>query len=191
MPTEPSALIIERFDPARHDRADFDCGVGRLNNYLKLSARKQQKDDMTRVYVVVEEGNTRILGYHAINMGMMNVDELKRRPRGAPDHGEIPVLFLGQVAVDKTAQGRGFGGILMHHVFEKACAVSDVAGCHAILLDVVSDGGEEAFARRKAWYEGFGFASFPSNPARMFLALKQVRAVVQARQNHLTLGKTI
>lgn len=40
-------------------------------------------------------------------------------------------------------------------------------------------GGEEEFGRRKAWYESFGFASFASNPARMFLALKQVRAVVQ------------
>ncbi len=54
---------------------------------------------MTRVYVVMEEGSTRILGYHAINLGMMNADELERRPRGAPDHGEIPMLFLGQVAV--------------------------------------------------------------------------------------------
>ena len=179
MPTEPSALRIEHFDPTRHDRADFDCGVDRLNNYLKLSARKQQRDDMTRVYVVVEEGSTRILGYHAINMGMMNVDELERRPRGAPDHGEIPVLFLGQVAVDKAAQGRGLGGILMNHIFEKACVVADVAGCHAIILDVISDGGEAAFGRRKAWYESFGFGSFASNPARMFLALKQVRAVVQ------------
>ena len=192
MPTEPSALRIERFDPARHDRADFDCGVSRMNNYLKLSAKKQQKDDMTRAYVAVEDESARILGYHAINMGMMNVDELKRRPRGAPDHGEVPVLFLGQVAVDKTAQGRGLGGILMHHVFEKACVVSDVAGCHAILLDVISDGGEKAFARRKAWYESFGFASFPSNPARMFLVLKQVRAVVQARQDHVaTIAKDL
>ena len=185
MPTEPSALRIERFDPARHDRADFDCGVSRMNNYLKLSAKKQQKDDMTRVYVAVEDESARILGYHAINMGMINVDELKRRPRGAPDHGEVPVLFLGQVAVDKTVQGRGLGGILMHHVFEKACVVSDVAGCHAILLDVISDGGEKAFASRKAWYESFGFAGFPSNPSRMFLALKQVRAVVQAKQDHV------
>ena len=82
MPTEHPAFRIEHFDPARHDRADFDCGVNRLNNYLKLSARKQQKDDMTRVYVVVEEGAQRILGYHAINLGMLNVDELDRRPRG-------------------------------------------------------------------------------------------------------------
>ena len=112
-------------------------------------------------------------------MGMMNVDELERRPRGAPDHGEIPVLFLGQVAVDKAAQSRALGGILMNHIFEKACVVSDMAGCHAIILDVISDGGEEAFGRHKAWYESFGFASFASDPARMFLALKQVRAVVQ------------
>ena len=180
MPTEHPACRIERFDPARHDRADFDCGVGRLNNYLKLSARKQQKDDMTRVYVVVEEGSPRILGYHAINLGMMNVDELKRRPRGAPDHGEIPVLFLGQVAVDRDAQGRGLGGILMHHVFEKACVIADAAGCHAIVLDAISDGGAEDLARRRAWYESFGFATFASDPGRMFLTMKQVRAAVQA-----------
>ena len=180
MPTEHPPVRIEHFDPARHVRADFDCGVGRLNNYLKLSARKQQRDDMTRVYVVVKDGSPRILGYHAINLGKMNVDELERRPRGAPDHGEIPVLFLGQVAVDKTEQGTGLGGILMQHVFEKACLVADAAGCHAIILDIISDGGEAEFARRKSWYESFGFATFASNSRRMFLAMKQVRAVVQA-----------
>ena len=182
MQIEPRALRIEQFKSSRHDRAEFDCGVDRLNNFLKLTAKKQHKDEMTRIYVVVEEESTRILGYHAINVGRMNVDELSRRPRGAPDHGEIPVLFLGQVAVDNVAQGKGLGGILIHHVFEKACAVSNMAGCHAIILDVIADGGEEAFARRKAWYESFGFKAFASNPARMFLGMKQVRAVVQARR---------
>ena len=186
MPTEPSPLRIEQFDPARHHRADFDCGLRRLNNFLKLSARKQQKDDMTRVYVAIEDGRTQILGYHAINLGMMNVDEMKCRPRGAPEHGEIPVLFLGQVAVDKTAQGDGLGGILMHHVFEKACRVSEMAGCHAIVLDVIADGGEEAFARRKSWYAGFGFIPFASNPARMFMTMKQVRAAIQAAREDAT-----
>ena len=185
MPTEQAAIRIELFDAARHDRAPFYCGVVRLNNYVRLSARKRQKDDMTRVYVAVEEGSPRILGYHAINLGIMNVEELKRRPRGVPDHGEIPVLFLGQVAVDEGEQGRGLGGILMHHVFEKACVVADVAGCHAIILDVISDGGEAEFDRRKTWYESFGFAAFASNPARMFLGMNEVRTVVHARQRGL------
>lgn len=178
MPTETGSLRIESFDPARHARAGFSCGVERLDNYLKLSARKQQKDDMTRVYVAVEDGDTTILGYHAINLGMMNVDALTRRPRGAPDHGELPVLFLGQVAVSETTQGQGIGSILMHHVFEKACRIAKVAGCFAIVLDVMADGGPAAFNRRKAWYEAFGFQSFVSDAGRMFMTMKQVRVIV-------------
>ena len=179
MPTEDTPLNIESWTPGRHDHSGFDCGVGRLNNFLKLSAQKQQTDDMTRVYVAVEPGQTKVLGYHAINVGTMNVAELAKPPRGTPGHGEIPVLFLGQVAVDRKAQGLGVGSLLMHHVFEKACVIADEAGCHAVLLDVVSDGDAEAFRRRKGWYQEFGFQSFASNEARMFMTLKQVRRIVE------------
>ena len=178
MPTEIGDLRIELFDPARHDRAGFSCGVERLDNFLKLTAKKQQKDDMTRVYVAVEDGETRVFGYHAINLGMMNADQLAKRPRGAPEHGELPILFLGQVAVSEAAQGQGIGSSLMHHVFQKACGVAEQAGCYAVVLDVMSDGGEEAFRRRCHWYGEFGFQPFAINPARMFMTMKQVRTLV-------------
>lgn len=180
MLTDETPVNIESWDPGRHDRSGFDCGVERLNNFLNLSARKQQKDDMTRVYVAVEQGETTILGYHAINVGTMNVTQMPKPPRGTPSHGEIPVLFLGQVAVELRAQGLGVGSLLMHHVFEKARVIADEAGCHAVLLDVMSDGDADAFVRRKGWYEDFGFQSFASNEARMFMTLKQVRQIVGA-----------
>ena len=171
---------IESWNPGWHVHTEFDCGVERLNNFLKLSAKKQQKDDMTRVHVAVEPGEIKVLGYHAINLGAMNVAELSKPPRGTPSHGNIPVLFLGQVAVDDMAQGLGVGSLLVHHVFEKACVVADEAGCHAVLLDVMSDGGPSAFARRKGRYEEFGFQGFPSNEARMFTAMKQIRQLVSS-----------
>lgn len=177
MPIKGGDLRIEHFDPARHDRAGFSCGVERLDNFLKLSAKKQQKDDMTRVYIVVEDGRTDILGYHAINLGMMDASELKKRPRGAPDHGELPILFLGQVAVSKDAQGDGLGSILMHHVFEKAITIAEEAGCFAIVLDVMSDRNDKSYRRRMEWYESFGFQSSASNPSRMFMTMKQVRQI--------------
>ena len=179
-PTEKKALRIEHFDPARHVRANFLCGVERLDNYLKLNAKTQQKNDMTRIYVVVEDGGADILGYHAINLGMMNVDEMAKRPRGAPRHGEILILFLGQVAVTKSAQGQKLGSILMHHIFEKAVTISAQAGCFAIVLDVMSDGDETAYQRRLDWYAGFGFQSFASRPSRMFKTMKQIRALTKA-----------
>lgn len=178
MSTERCALRIERFDPDHHDRAAFTCGVGRLDHFLKLNARKQQKNDLTRVYVAVKDGATVVLGYYAINVGMMNVDELDKRPRGAPRHGEIPVLFLGQVAVSESAQGQGIGSTLMHHVFLKAQNISTEAGCHAIVLDVMSDGDEAAFRKRVQWYAAFGFSPFASMPARMFMTMSQVRGVL-------------
>lgn len=178
MLTKDCDLRIERFDPARHDRAGFTCGEDRLDNFLKLSAKKQQRDDMTRVYVAVEDGQTKILGYHAINVGMMDAGALEKRPPGAPDHGELPILFLGQVAVRTDAQGFGIGSVLLHHVFEKACRIADEAGCFAVVLDVMGDGGDEAFNRRLSWYKGFGFQSFASNPARMFMTIKQIQKIV-------------
>lgn len=180
MLTERTSISIERWDPGHHDRAGFDCGVERLNNFLRLSARKQQKDDMTRVYVAVEPGQTTVLGYHAINVGTMNVAEMARPPRGTPSHGEIPVLFLGQVTVDVKAQGLGVGSLLMHHVFEKARVIADQAGCHAVLLDVMSDGDAQAFGRRRGWYAEFGFQRFASNEARMFMTMQQVRRITEA-----------
>jgi len=180
MQNEFAELRIEQFDPSRHDRDAFSCGVSRLDNFLRLSAKKQQKDDMTRVYVVVENGESRILGYHAINLGVMNVDLLEKRPRSAPAHGELPVLFVGQVAVSSQFQGRGIGSILIAHVFAKSVAIADLAGCFALVLDVMSDGGDEAFGKRKNWYRSFGFQEFPSNPARMFMTMKQVRLLLNA-----------
>lgn len=177
MPTDATALEIRKFDPALHDRRGFDCGHVRLNNFLKLNAKKLQKNDLSRIYVAIAQGQSQILGYSAINVGRINADALQKRPRGLPTHGEIPVLFLGQIAVDNAQAGAGIGGILMHHVFEKATGIADLAGCYAIVLDIVSDDGKAAFERRRQWYGGFGFTGFPSGPARMFMPMAGVRKI--------------
>jgi len=39
---------------------------------------------------MIAPGKTMPLGYHAINIGTMNVAELAKPPRGTPNHGEIP-----------------------------------------------------------------------------------------------------
>ena len=186
MPTDDSAappLRIERFDPQRHDVSAFDCGALRLNNYLRFTAKKRQAADMARTYVVcaaAAPSPAPVLGYHAINVGRMTVDALARPPRDAPRHGEIPVLFLGQVAVALTAQNQGLGRILMHHVFAKATAIAEIAGCYALLLDVMADDGRAAFEKRRDWYAAFGFTPFPSDEARMFMTMDQLRALTAA-----------
>ncbi|OUU54164.1 MAG: hypothetical protein CBC12_01675 [Candidatus Puniceispirillum sp. TMED52] len=58
-------------------------------------------------------------------------------------------MFWGQIAIDKQQQNNGIGSILRHRVFETASLVADQIGCHAILLDVISDSGEKIRQKRK------------------------------------------
>ena len=99
-------IVIEPFDPGRHDRSSFSCGTDRLDNFLRLTVRKQQKDDFARVFVAVDEGSPKVLGYYALNAHAVATADLGAdRPRRAPSTGSIPALYLSMIAVDRSRQG--------------------------------------------------------------------------------------
>ena len=112
-----------------HDRAGFDCGTPRLNNFIQRSARKQQKGDLVRVYVAVRPGEGAILGYHSINAYGLRADDLGAlKPKATPPHNLLPAVYLSMIAVDRRAMGRGVGSILLDHAKQKALAVADAVG---------------------------------------------------------------
>ena len=182
MQTDGPAVEIRLFDPATHDKGDFDCGVARLNNFLQRSAKKQQRGDFVRVYVMLEAGKSKILGYHSINAYGLAADDLGALvPKAAPSHGMVPAVYLSMIAVDRTQQGRGLGGILLDHAKRKALGVADSLGAWAIVLDVIEEGGAEAIQARIAWYAKYGFIPFPSVPTKMFVPMATVRATYGTR----------
>lgn len=181
MPSDPagqdeSPVEIRKFDPAQFDRAGFDCGVPRLNNFIQRSARKQQREDIVRVYVAVRPGERTLLGYHSINAYSLGAEDLgPLKPKATPPHNTLPALYLSMIAVDLHAQGLGLGSILLDHAKRKALAVADRIGIHAMVLDVMEDGGEHAAAQRTAWYAKHGFQTFPGAPLKMFLPIETIR----------------
>ena len=115
---------IEPFDPARHDRTVFSCGSDRIDNYLKRTAKKHQKDDFARVFVAVAPGETGILGYYAINAHGVEAQDLPTTlSRKAPRHGYVPAAYLSIVGVDRRVQGQGLGQALLG-----VCAVEKFGG---------------------------------------------------------------
>ena len=176
-----SRLRIEQLDPARHNRAAFACGVDRLDNFLRATARKQQAADFTRVQVATE-GDGGILGYCALNAHALETatGSLPRDlTRHAPRAGTIPAIYLSMIAVDQRHQGRGLGRVLLADALTRALAAADQIGVKAVVLDVIKDGGPEVTERRRAFYLKMGFQPFPSRPSRMFIAIETVRAARQ------------
>ena len=171
-----SRIFIEPFDPVRHDRSGFSCGTQRLDNFLRFSARKQQKDDFIRVFVAVAKASPRVLGYYALNAHAVATDDLGAdRPRRAPRSGRIPALYLSMIAVDESRQGKGLGSDLAVDALGRARGVADKIGLKLVILDVIEDGGNDVFERRMAFYRRLGFQSFQDRPERMFITIDTIR----------------
>ena len=173
-----SRIVIEPFDPARHERLGFSCGTDRLDYFLRLSARKQQKDDFTRVFVAVAEGSPKVLGCYALNAHAVATGELGAdRPRRAPNMGGIPALYLSMIAVDRSWQGKGLGSDFATDALGRALNVAGEVGLKLVVLDVIDDGGSDAFARRMEFYRCLGFQSFQDRPERMFITIDTIRSM--------------
>ena len=171
-------IVIEPFDPGRHERSGFSCGTARLDNFLRFSARKRQKDDFTRVFMAVAEGSPKVLGYYALNAHAVATGEFGAdRPRRAPNTGSIPALYLSMIAVDRSQQGRGLGSDLAVDALGRARNVAGEVGLKLVVLDVIGDGGNEAFARRMEFYRRLGFQSFQDRPERMFISIDTIRGM--------------
>ena len=56
--SQPTSYIIEPFDPERHDRAAFSCGVEQVDNYFQKTANKLAKADNVRLYVMIDPAGT-------------------------------------------------------------------------------------------------------------------------------------
>ena len=178
-----SAIVIEPLDPGWHDRLGFSCRTARLDNFLRFSARKQQKDDFTRVFVAVAEGSPEVLGYYALNAHAVATTDLGAdRPRRAPNTGSIPALYLSMIAVDRSRQGKGLGSDLAVDALARALNVAGEVGLKLVILDVIGDGGNEAFARRMEFYRRLGFRSFQDRPERMFITIDTIRAMFGDRR---------
>ena len=173
---DPRRISITPLDPEKHDRASFSCGIVRLDNFLKRSARKHQSGDFTRVWVATEGGRSEILGYYALNAHSLEGEGLPPSlTKHAPRSGSIPAAYLSMIAVDRRHQGRGIGYILLVDALMRAAAVADQIGLKAVVLDVIEDGGPKITEKRRAFYLAMGFRSLPTRPLRMFISIDTVR----------------
>ena len=85
------------------------------------------------------------------------------------------------VGVDQSVQGRGLGRALVVDALRRIETASRTVGIKAVVLDVIEDGGTDAFLRRLRHYERLGFIPFPSRPNRMFITISTVRAALDRR----------
>ena len=179
-PTQPP-YSIEPFDPVRHDRNGFSCGVEAVDNYFKKTANKLAESGNVRLFVMVSADRA-LIGFYAINAHSVDFRELPRRyARTRPGHGSIPAAFIAMIGRDQRYSGSGFGGDLLVDALRRIACAADSLGIAVALLDVLDCGDPHRTARRQDLYKGYGFQPLPSNPTRLFLPLSAIRGLITER----------
>lgn len=145
----------------RHDISQFSSGVPALDAWLRGKARLNEARGGARTYVVCDGG--RAVGFYSLAASAV---ERRRAPsrvgRGMPD--PVPVILLGQLAVDEAYQGRRLGSDLLIDAMRRALAAAGVIGARAVIVQAVDE-------RAKAFYGRFGFRPF-SDREPLMLALR-------------------
>jgi ribosomal protein S18 acetylase RimI-like enzyme len=170
---------IEPFDPERHDRESFSCGVEQVDNFFKRTANKLAKADNLRVFVMVAADGP-IIGFYALNAHAVSFAELPPKfARTRPSHGNIPAAYISMIGVDERFMGQGYGVDLLIDALKRIVHAADALGIAVVMLDVLDDRNAALVVKRKALYESYGFSALPSNPLRLFLPVGTVRSLVE------------
>ena len=145
-------MILEPLQPVRllaqeHALDEFDCGVAKLDAWLKRSARVAASSGTAATYVLCR--GQRVAGYYAMAMSSLAPKQAPSRlRRGMPD--PAPVVLLARLAVARSEQGRALGGHLLVDTLRRCVRGGREFGARAVLVDAIND-------EAAAFYQHFGF----------------------------------
>ena len=148
-----------------------------MNDWLRRHGIESAKKCICETFVVTEwSGSPRIVAYYSVSTGMVLPTEL---PKVVSPKMTIPVVSLQRIAVDNAFKGRKIGTKLLLYVLDEIQKMALRVGIYAVVLEPLNE-------TVVSFYEGFGFQVMPGNSEKMFITVKQIRALgigqpVQAR----------
>ena len=126
-----------------------------------------------RTYVVVDEQQKRVVGYHALTAAGLERDSATARiVKGMPQY-PIPVVLLARLAVDVSVAGRGLGGWLLRDAMMRTLAAADAIGVRAMLVHAID---QEA----AGFYLRHGLEASPTDPRHLMILIKDIAASLDA-----------
>jgi GNAT superfamily N-acetyltransferase len=167
------SLNIEPLDRKKHDRAAFDSGVPRVNNFIGATAGKHHQEDQSKTYVAVKTGTVKILGFytlcpHAIDL--KSLPEALQKKLGSSE--KVAAIYLAVVGVDTTVAGKGLGRFLMADFLRICVKAIDLIGGKFIVLDAIDE-------KTASFYRKLGFVDLPSQPLRMLMNAAKARNAIK------------
>lgn len=109
------------------DRTAFDCGRDSMNQWFRRHGWANHAAGLSRVNVICDAETGHLVGYVTLSAGQIERAALpKPLQRNRPD--PVPATLLGQLAVHKDRQGKGYARLLLFFALRAALRASQDVG---------------------------------------------------------------
>lgn len=142
----------------------FCCGEDCIDAWVKNHSATARTRGSAVVYASYCDGL--VAGFYTLSAHSVAREDVTGGwfTRNAP--GQVPVVLLGMLGVDKRFQGCGLGASLLRDAIQNAMKVAQLAGAKALVVEPASDVAA-------GFYEHFGFSRLMGTEK---MALKLPRA---------------
>jgi uncharacterized protein (DUF1778 family) len=139
-------------------RYGFDCGRDSLNQWFRRHAWENQEARVSGTHVICDTATGEVIGYVALTASQIERARLPEpEPFDRPD--PVPALVLGQLAVDRRYQRKGYGRSLALFAMTAAVRFAEDIGCFCMFTHPLDDGV-------RAFLSYLGFETLPYDPRR-------------------------
>ena len=143
------------------DRNGFDCGRESMNLWFRRHAWANHAAGLSRVNVICEVARGEIVGYVTLSAGQIERAALpKPQQRNKPD--PVPATLLGQLAIHKNDQGRGYARSLLLFALRTALRASHDVGSFGVFTHPLDQ-------QARGFYTRWGFQDLPFDPRRAMI----------------------
>ena len=153
-----------------HDVSQFSSAVPPLDTWLQGKARLNEAKGGARTYVPCN--GDRVAGFYSLAASSVEKRRLSSRVgRNMPE--PIPVILLGQLAVDTAYQDRRLGSDLLIDAVRRARSAAEVIGARAIVVQAIDEPA-------RSFYGRFGFRPFSGRePLMLILRISELDALLE------------
>jgi GNAT superfamily N-acetyltransferase len=159
--------LIQRLDRTCN-RTFFDCGVPQLNRWLQQSSSQYDKRDLARTYVALCPEEKSVVGFYSLSNHGLRFEVLTAELAQGLPRVDIPAVLLGQLAVDKSVQGRGLGKIMLIDAFRRVLSIANTVGVRGVVVDAIDENAVK-------FYKQYGFTALQDQPRRLLLPIQAIR----------------
>ena len=152
----------------KHDRQAFDCGKPELNEYLRRYARQNAALGVSRTFVAARPPAVAVGGYYSLSTGSIEYEELPPKEFKRLPKYPVPTAHLARLAVDRSEQGKGLGGVLLVNALIRVAAVAEEIGVCAVTVDAMDETARD-------FYVHHGFHELRSSRLHLCLPIGTIK----------------